>query len=294
MAGSTPPSRLLRGLAMGAAVAGVLGLAGLLAVGEVLSHPSRETIGPPPGDLQAQAVRIGYSQGESVAGWFTPGRPGGGVVLLLHGVRSSRLQMVPRARFLHAAGYGVLLIDLPAHGESSGARITFGARESAGVTAALAWLRAQAPGERVGVIGVSLGAASLVLARPQPEPDAVALESMFPTIEEAVGDRIASRLGPSSRRLVPLLLWQLPMRTGVQPAQLRPIEALPELHVPLLIAAGTLDRSTTWPETERLYAAAGAPKQLWPVAGAGHVDLCDYAPAEYQSRLLAFLGQHLR
>jgi len=283
-----------RRVAIGAAVVGLLGLVGVLAVGEVLSHPSRETLGAPPEDLQARSVRIAYGSDAAVAGWFAPGRPGGGVVLLLHGVRSSRAQMLPRARFLHAAGYGVLLIDLPAHGESSGDRITFGAREAKGVSAALAWLRAQAPGERVGVIGVSLGAASLVLARPQPAPDAVALESMFPTIDEAVGDRLVSRLGAPGRRLVPLLLWQLPLRTGVQPSALRPIDALSDLHVPLLIAAGIEDRSTTWPETERLFAAAREPKQLWPVTGAGHVDLCDHAPAEYQARLLAFLGQHLR
>jgi len=42
----------------------------------------------------------------------------------------------------------------------------------------------------VGVIGVSLGAASLVLAKPDPAPSAVVLESMYPTIEEAVSNRL--------------------------------------------------------------------------------------------------------
>ena len=49
--------------------------------------------------------------------------------------------MLARARFLAAAGYATLLIDLPTHGESSGDRITFGAREGEGVNAALAFLR---------------------------------------------------------------------------------------------------------------------------------------------------------
>jgi alpha-beta hydrolase superfamily lysophospholipase len=63
-------------------------------------------------------------------------------------------------------GHAVPLIDLPAHGESEGERTGFGGRESAAVAAALAWLRREPPGERVCVIGVSLGAAELVLAEP--------------------------------------------------------------------------------------------------------------------------------
>jgi len=51
-------------------------------------------------------------------------------VLLLHGVRADRREMLGRARFLNRLGYGILLIDLPAHGESPDDHITFGAREA--------------------------------------------------------------------------------------------------------------------------------------------------------------------
>ncbi|MBI4696108.1 MAG: hypothetical protein HY749_19025 [Gammaproteobacteria bacterium] len=78
---------------------------------------------------------------------------------LLHGVRSDRRAMLGRARFLPAAGCAVLLVGLQAHGESRGERITFGVREAAGVAPALTWLRRELPGERVGMSGVSRGAA---------------------------------------------------------------------------------------------------------------------------------------
>ena len=120
-----------------------------------------------------------------VAGWFLEGR-GNSIVLLLHGIRSDRRQMLARARFLNQAGHAVLLIDLPGHGASPAPAITFGLNESEAVRSSLAWLRRRQPQARVGVIGVSLGAASLVLCRACPRPDAVVLESMYPTIEEAV------------------------------------------------------------------------------------------------------------
>lgn len=150
------------------------------------------------------------------------------------------------------------------------------------------------PDERVGVIAVSLGAASLVLSRPSPPLNAVVLESMFPSIAEAVADRLVMRLGPVGSRFAPLLLWQLPLRAGVSAKDLRPVVAVSNLRAPLLVASGTRDQHTPWPETERIFAAAKQPKELWAVQGAAHVDLYSYDPAAYKARILKFLSKHLR
>jgi uncharacterized protein len=265
-----------------------------LAAGEVLTRPARAPVGPPPAGLQAETLRIPYSDGEHVAGWFLPGRAGQGAVLLLHGVRGNRLQMLARARWLQREGVSCLLVDLPAHGESSGERITFGRREALGTEAALAWLRKQLPGERVAAIGVSLGGASLLFASRQPELHALVLESVYPTLVDAVQDRLAMRLGPAGAWLAPLLLVQLPLRLDLSADQLRPVDAVAAVHAPLLIASGTEDLHTRWPETEALFAAANAPKALWPVQGAAHVDLHAFDAKAYELRLLPWLQHHLR
>lgn len=271
-----------------AAGAGVLYL-----VGSGLSAPVRVAIGVAPADLHASSVSIAAG-GVDLAGWSVAGKPGAGAVLLLHGVRSNRLQMLGRARFLARQGYSVLLLDLQAHGESGGDHITFGAREADGVTAALGWLRSRYPGERIGVIGVSLGAASLVLAHPHPAPDAVVLESMYPTIEEAVANRLGERLGAPGRWMTPLLVMQLPLRFGVSPSALRPVEAAATLDCPVLVISGSADRHTTAGETLRIFGALPGPKQLWMVDGAAHVDMHARAPAEYEARVGAFLAARLR
>ena len=265
------------------------------AAGEWLSRPAARAVGEPPADLAARSVRVPVADSGHLAGWFVRGH-GRGAVLLLHGLRSDRRQMLGRARFLRDAGYAVLLVDLPAHGESSGERIGFGLQEAAAVSAAIAYLRAQLPGQPVGAIGVSLGAAALVLSRPSPSPplDAVILESLYPTIAEAVSNRLDQRLGPYGRVLAPLLLWQLPLRLGVSAGDLRPVAAMPALSAPVLVAAGTQDRHSTWSETERLFAAARAPKALWAVQGAPHVDLHAFGPDAYRALVLAFLSHHLR
>jgi fermentation-respiration switch protein FrsA (DUF1100 family) len=273
----------------------LLAVVAVVAAGERLSRAAHRPVGPAPADLAAESVTLPVAgvPASTVAGWYVRGQPGRGAVLLLHGVRADRRQMAARARFLHAAGHSVLLIDLPAHGESHGDRITFGARESAGVLAALDHLRRTLPDERIGVVAVSLGAASFVLSGAGPTVQAAVLESMYPTIEDAVANRLAMRFGAPGRWLSPALLWQLPLRLGIRAEQLRPLAAMPALVVPVLIASGTQDQQTPWFETERLFAAANAPKALWAVDGAAHVDLHAHAPAAYEARVGAFLARHL-
>ncbi|EJE54770.1 alpha/beta superfamily hydrolase [Acidovorax sp. CF316] len=281
-------------LAVLAALVLVLGFAlAAGAVGEWLSHPATRTMGPPPPDFSAHEVRIDTAPSGHVAGWFAPGQPDKGAVLLLHGVRSDRTQMLGRARFLNRAGHATLLVDLQAHGESTGERITFGAREAAGVQAALAFLRRECQGERIAVVGVSLGAAATVLSLPSPAPHAVVLESMYPTIEDAVTNRLTGVLGPAGAVLAGPLLWQLPLRAGVSTRDLRPIDHISRLGAPVLIASGAQDRHTTWAETQRLFDAAVEPKELWRVEGAAHVDLHAFAPQAYEGRILEFFARHL-
>ncbi len=144
---------------LAALAAAFLCLAVLLAAGEVLSQPHHRPVGPAPADLPAIPVRFDTVLGQSLSGWLVRGDAGAGAVLLLHGIGADRRQMLGRARFLHRLGYSVLLIDLPAHGESAGDRVTFGWNESQGVAAALDYLSDALPDEKIGVIGASLGAA---------------------------------------------------------------------------------------------------------------------------------------
>lgn len=270
----------------------VLFAGAVFGAGEFLSKPHHHAVGNPPPELFATPVLMPNKKGY-VAGWVARGA-GRGAVLLLHGVRGDRREMQGRALFLNRLGYTVLLVDLPGHGESAGERITFGANEADGVRVALAWLRRNLPGEKIGVIGTSLGAAATVLSRPGLQLDALVVEAMYPTIGEAVENRMAMRLGAPGRWLAPLLLMQLPWRTGVSVDQLRPIDAMAQLACPVFVIGGANDLHTTAGETGRIFAAAHAPKQTWLVEGAPHVDLHAFATAEYERRVGGFLAMHLR
>ena len=300
-------ARVLLGL--GALVgigAGAL-LAAVVAAGLYLSRPAPAPIGPPPDSLPGgEMVAIASASGATLRGWWVPATVSGqdgakrGGVVLMHGVRANRLQMLERARVLHDQGYAVLLFDFQAHGESTGARITFGKLESVDAAAAVQFMRARE--SRVAAIGVSLGGAAALVGVDPLAVDALVIESVYPDIGAALSNRLRVQLGPLGPVAAPALarvlamVFQavLPPILGVWTDELRPIDGVARVVAPVLIASGTADAYTPIGEAEALYARAVGSKQYWPVQGAGHVDLEYFDPAAYWAVVLPFLDQHLR
>ena len=264
------------------------------AAGTSLSAPARKVVGPLPSDLRGRAVEFESASGATLRGWLVPGERGRGAVVLMHGVRGSRLNMLGRARFLSDAGYTVLLFDFQAHGESTGERITTGYLESRDARAAVDFVRAEAPGERVGVIGVSMGGAAALLAEPPLQVDALVLEMVYPTIEQAIDHRLRMNLGAWGTVFRPLLTAQLPLRLGISAADLHPLDHVGRVAAPKLFVAGAEDMHTTLEESRQLFGAAGGSKELWVLEGARHQDLHALKGREYEARVLDFFDKNLR
>jgi len=280
-------------IAGAATVVSIIGVSILASCG--FARPSQSRVGVAPVALGADTVSFASGSGSTIHAWFARGDSGAGAVLLLHGVGDDRRAMIERARFLHAAGYSVLLPDFQGHGESAGAHVTYGALESLDAAAALEFLHQRAPGERAGVIGVSMGGAAALLGPSGPlTADALVLESVYPTITDAVRDRLRAWLGPIGPAFTSPLISYVGREIGVSAAALRPLDRIGTVTAPILIAAGTKDRYTPMTETHALYASAPSPKELWMVDGAGHVDLHAFAPAEYERRIGSFLSRNLR
>ena len=255
--------------------------------------PNPKPIGPLPSDLIGETVAIPSPSGSTLGGWYLPAKPNASTIILMHGVRGKRTDMLSRARFLHQAGYAVLLFDFQAHGESPGQHITMGYLESKDAQAAVAFIRARNPAGKIGLIGGSMGGAAALLANPTLRVNAMVLELVYPSVTQACEDRIMIRLGPLGKYLAPLLTCQLKPRLGIGPEDLCPIKQVGRITVPKLFIAGAEDKNTTLSESKDLFAAAAEPKEFWSVPGAGHIDLHPFTKTEYEKRVLEFLSKHL-
>ncbi|HEX2100258.1 MAG TPA: alpha/beta fold hydrolase [Candidatus Synoicihabitans sp.] len=117
-----------------------------------------------------------------------PRRPARGTLVLLHGIYTQKESLLPWALALGQRGYRCILVDLRGHGDSSGEKISFGAREVADLRLVLDDLERR--GLRVGevaVFGVSYGAAiGLQWAAVDPRVRTVVALESYSDVQRAV------------------------------------------------------------------------------------------------------------
>jgi uncharacterized protein len=260
--------------------------------GSYLTQPLNHRVGPLPNGLVGRDVEFRSASSGMIRGWLIPGRKGAGAIALMHGFRGDRRQMIDRAPFLNQAGYTVLAFDFQAHGESPGRYISVGYLESQDARGAIAFLKETAPGERIGLIGFSMGGVASILASPPLDVNAMVLEMVYPDILSTTANRLDMYLGSWARGFAPLLTKQLRLRAGIDDNDMRPITRVGSIRLPKLFIAGAKDMYTRIIESQALFAAASEPKELW-VVDAAHVNIHGVAGDEYERRVLGFFRQSL-
>ncbi len=246
----------------------------------------------PPIDLNISKFSIESESGAHIAGWHIPLDDPKGIVMLLHGIRSSRSAMIERARLFNRNGFAVMMIDFQAHGESLGETITIGHLEKHDVVALVNYTRKLYASLPIVTLGVSMGGAAALLASPL-NVDALILESVYPDIRTAVKNRVRKRVGPLYWIPSELLLAQLGPRLGIELHELRPIDYIEKVNCPVFIISGLEDQHTTIEDTNTIFENAAQPKELWLIENAGHIDLYNAAKEEYESKIINFLNEHI-
>jgi hypothetical protein len=190
-----------------------------------------------------------------------------GSVLFLHGSGGHRGLLMTEALLLSEQGLGVLLLDLPGHGESDG-KVTWGDPEIQAVEESLAWMAAQRHAGPLGIYAFSMSTmTALQVATKSPQKiRGLVLAGAFPTIFEA----FTAQAG--SAGILHTGSWYVAARMmGISRSDEQPIVKVKELrNMPVLFIMGTSDRAIPAYLTDSLYDAANAPKTRWVVSGATH------------------------
>src|ERR1700730_18079806 len=126
------------------------------------NHPSR--LDPRAWDAGAQPWSARTSDQITLRGWYLPTHDRRHLLVLVHGMWSSWLEMAALGRDLHERGFDVLLFDLRGHGESDPSRLYLGRRERADIRAVMSWAQSQGfSSDRIGWLGYSMGGSTVLM-----------------------------------------------------------------------------------------------------------------------------------
>jgi len=244
----------------------------------------------------------------TLRGWFFPAVAPRGVIVYGaghgEGLNAFDFRYVP---LFTNNGYSLLMFDPRGLGDSEGVS-SLGAREWLDFLGAVAFLRGHKEpigregwaeeGLPVGFFGLSQGAAAAILAAARcPEVVAVAVESPFASWETTLFYGVRNETGMPvvlARVGAWLIARALEVRLGFRASAADPVRVIGEIAPrALLIIHGPRDPYIPLGEVERLYAAAGEPKELWVIPEAGHTQGLELRPAEYEARLIAFFHRYL-
>lgn len=243
------------------------------------------------GAAQYETLHIQTGEGITLAGWYVPPDEAPGVVvILLHGAGGDRRGTAWHARQFIDAGYGVFLYDQRALGESTGTITTLGWKDGSDLLAIADFLaqRPEVDGERIGVVGLSLGGHIALNAIHFDSERFAALWldgiqaqqiSDYPAPEN-VGEEFATLLQT-------IILKMAEVRIGQKPPPPF-IEILPAVNETptMIVVAGQDDFERR--VYERYIVVAGESVEFWLIENAHHTSGPVLDPDEYRRRMLDF------
>jgi pimeloyl-ACP methyl ester carboxylesterase len=242
--------------------------------------------------LEYEVVRIETDDGVSLSGWLIPARrETRTAVIVLHGFSGHRLPELAAFVPWLAERHHLLQFDFRGHGESGPGLVTMGAHERHDVAAAVRFLGDRGFGP-IALAGVSMGAAIAIVAAPELPVAAVVADAAFARISHPIANRMREIGYPLPEVGARAIVAAASVRTRSR--MLDPIDAVGRITPKaLLLIAPKDDRLISWRQSVELYEAAGEPKELLVVEGAGHAEALAVDPDRDRSRVLEFLERHL-
>ncbi len=233
----------------------------------------------------------------TIAAWWEPvANPSAPAVVLVHGLNGCRRNgpNLLAAGMLHRHGIAALLIDMRNHGDSSvsDGRFSGGNNEYLDALGAFDWLRREGvPAERIGFLGFSGGAATVLIAiGEEPEVAAVWSDSSFADIRGAIRDELRRNGYPAFLDVGAIVVGRV--LTGDDITARSPLQATSKLHGrAIYLTMGADDERLSPGYLAELAAgvrANGGSIDPWQVQGAGHTQALLLYPAEYERRLVDF------
>ncbi len=169
--------------------------------------------------------------------------------------------------------------------------MTLGSHERRDVAAAVRFLESRGLGPTA-LFGISMGAAIALVSAPDLPVAAVVADAAFARLHHPIANRMRRAGYPMPDLGARAIVTAASLRTRSR--LMDPIRAVGRIAPrALLLIAPKADELISWRQSIELFEAAGEPKELYVVEGAGHAEAYAVDPEAYRRRVLDFLERHL-
>ncbi len=261
----------------------------------ILLHSSRPVDWSTPGifNIKYRDIVLTASDNFEAPAWEIPAK-GDKWIILCHGLGADRNDMLNYIPFLNRKNYNLLALDFRGHGKNKNKFTSLGYNEVKDLLAAVSYCRKKGAA-RIGVLGRSMGAAAaLRAAEVCPEINAVVSDASFANLNSMIR-RYAGRFYHLPYfPLVPAAVFLAEMRSGFNYGAVNPALSISRVKTPVLIIHGEADENIPVENAKLIYAAAGGPKKLLLIPGAGHVEALSTDTKTYEKEVLDFFELYLK
>jgi len=223
--------------------------------------------------------------------------------LCVHGYGQSYEAIGAIGSHYHQAGWHVLMPDQRAHGQSEGDHVGWGYEERLDLLGWINWVLRRDKQAEILLHGVSMGAATVLMATGGPLPHQVkaAVSDCSYTSIEAEMRHILAR-SKHELDITPILpagilfaaLRQTTLRrSGLDLRVAAPIQAVAHSKTPTLFIHGVDDNFVPASMMGKLYQAARCPKSFLWMPGAGHAESARSNPSLYWAFVSTFLQDYM-
>ncbi|MBS1764263.1 MAG: alpha/beta hydrolase [Bacteroidetes bacterium] len=200
-------------------------------------------------------------------GWYVqqPDNFSAPTVLLLHDWNQSKISMLSMAEALFQLGFHVCLIDMPAHGESSGDKFLLNNSLNDKLKVVVDSLYCLYETNTVSVICSGLSAIpGTELAANDARVQILILQNPIPTVSEIINQQVTDKWNGISFLIKPLAYLKYEQTTGMSADSLNLYVSLKKITKPLLIALtdSTSDRDV-WNAISVYDSVATSKKKIW-------------------------------
>lgn len=217
--------------------------------------------------------------------------------LLVHGYKAGPIGMAHYARYYHDAGWNVVVPHHRAHGDSQGRYIGMGWLEHYDMLGWIARILALEPDARILMHGVSMGAATTMLATGSanlPANVEVAIADCgYNNVTAEFAHQLKELFGLPAFPLLPVTSLVTKLKADYSFDQVDCQAAVARSSTPTLFIHGDADDFVPFWMLEEVYNAATCPKEKLVVSGAGHAKARETNPQLYWSTVEGFLARYL-